>query len=156
MYLVPFLQSVCQCGCNWNSGACQLPPPFCFPRLACVWMSDRVLGWGGRAVREMNVVVFAPRFFIRAQWSGDLWVWLHPLRLAAEPQRCGTQDGRITTSAIRTHMLEAYGSWKTLAYKDFHCCIHKTHTINLQWRTDKITSEDMFVVLFAQCQWEFT
>lgn len=66
-----------------------------------IWPSLLVCGWVGRGrwvVKETNVVTAAPHFSIRAQWSGDLWVWLHPPRLAADPQCCGAQeweDGKI-------------------------------------------------------------
>lgn len=68
----------------------------------CVMMGERVRRGGssrGEAVGEIIVVTAAPHSSIRAQWSGDLWVWLHPPRLAADPQCCGTQeqkDGKIT------------------------------------------------------------
>lgn len=55
----------------------------------------------------MKSVMVAARFFIRAQWSRDLWVWLHPLRLAAEPQCCGRRsgrDGQITASEKRKRL----------------------------------------------------
>lgn len=56
----------------------------------------------------MKSVMAAARFFIRAQWSRDLWVWLHPLRLAADPQCCGRRsgrDGKITASEKKTTRL---------------------------------------------------
>lgn len=50
----------------------------------------------------------APHFSIRAQWSGELWVWFRPLRLAAEPQCCRTQEweeGKITASVMENTSL---------------------------------------------------
>lgn len=73
------------------------------PACLCVMMGERVRR--GEAVGEIIVATAAPHFSIRAQWSGDLWVWLHPPRLAADPQCCGTQeqkDGKITASEMKT------------------------------------------------------
>lgn len=44
--------------------------------------------WGG----EINVVMAAQHFFVKAQWSGALWIWLHPPGLAADQQHCGTLE----------------------------------------------------------------
>lgn len=60
-----------------------------------------VWGWWdevGETSGRWMLMVVAPHFCIRAQWSGGLWVWLHPLRLVAAPQCCGTQDGKKTGS----------------------------------------------------------
>lgn len=87
----------CESNQGCVSGSCKLllPPGFLLAGLlVCVMMGER-LRWGGEADAEGVVVVVtaALRFSIRAQWSGDLWVWLHLLRQAAEPQRCRTQEG---------------------------------------------------------------
>lgn len=63
-------------------------PPV-FSTVAPAWGSERLKG-------GVNVVVAVLRIAIRAQWSGDLWVWVHPPRPVADPQRCGTQGGKIT------------------------------------------------------------
>lgn len=60
----------------------------------------------GEAVREINVVMAASHFSIRAQWSGDLLVWLHPLSLAADPQCCRRQELNYSQTQIAEHTLQ--------------------------------------------------
>ena len=57
------------------------------PQLSCV------CGWWGETGWDGGAAGTAPPFFIRAQWSGGLWVWPHRPRLAVDPQCCGTGGG---------------------------------------------------------------
>lgn len=111
--LVPVIHrssSVCWCGSSQKCfcGSCKLPlPRFHFPpffSLSVQPTQHRLLpcdgGWGGE-VGDIIVMLAVPYISFRAQWSGDLWVWLHRPRPAADPQCCGTQGRSVKIYCMR-------------------------------------------------------
>lgn len=67
-------------------------PGFTSLSLLCVRLSDNSGVRGDVCRGESNAPMAAQRFFVKAQWSGVLWVWIRPPRAAPDQQHCGTQE----------------------------------------------------------------